>query len=132
MRHALMYQGAYETNYPDLKPGATMYQGTDGSEHHLPPWPASANGLRVGYMERTGKKFVAVRLQYDDQDVVLKNALVIDPMRHLGSRRLAPEPTLVTDDLASAILDDAIQLNPEQSTDLAKLISRVNQARRGA
>jgi hypothetical protein len=122
MRHALMYHGAYESNFPSLKSGATTYKATDGTAQPLPEWP--------GYMERAGKKFFAVRIQFDSQDLVLENPLVIDQMRHLGSRRLSPEPTLITDELASDVLDDAIALNPGQRNELAKLISRVNQIRR--
>ena len=36
MRHCLMYQGGFERNFPNLKPGTTTFQGTDGGEHSRP------------------------------------------------------------------------------------------------
>jgi hypothetical protein len=131
MKHALMYQGSYEDNYPVLRPGAQTFRGTDGSERELPEWPDDVDGVRVGYMEKSGKRFVGVRLQFEEHDVVLQTPVVLDPIRHLGSRRFSPEPTVITDDLASALLDDVIECNKEQTDELARLINRVNQVRRG-
>lgn len=131
MRHALMYQGSFEQNYSSLHPGATSFIATDGSVRPLPRWPADANGIRVGFMEKTGKRFVAVRLQFEDHDVVLRTPVVIDQTRHMGNRRFAADAIIVTDDLAEALLDDVIECNPEQSDELALLINRVNQVRRG-
>jgi hypothetical protein len=132
MRHALMYQGSFEDNYPSLRPGKTTYHSTDGLERELPAWPTGADGVRIGYMERHGKKFVAVRLQFEEHDIVLQDPLIIDPMLHMGGKRFAPEPTVLEDELASTLLDDVIRQNPEQATDIALLINRVNQVRRSA
>jgi hypothetical protein len=82
-------------------------------------------------MERRGKKFYAVRVQFEDHDIVLRKPVVIDPMRHMGNRRFAAEPTVVDDACASALLDDVIEQNPEQSVELALMINRINQVRRG-
>lgn len=131
MNHAYMYHGAFERNYPSLRPGATTYHSRAGAITDIPAWPGEVNGLRVGYMERRGKKFYAVRVQFEDHDVVLANPIAIDPLRHMGSRRFAAEPTIVDDDCASAFLDDVIEQNPEQSAELAMLINRMNQVRRG-
>lgn len=131
MQHALMYQGSYEQNHDRLSAGSTTYVSTDGTERAIPAWPAEANGLRAGYLEKAGKKFVAVRLQFENQDVILENPVVLEPARHLGGKRFSPEPTIVDDDLASTLLDDAIRQNPEQTQELAKLINRINQVRRG-
>jgi hypothetical protein len=131
MQHAYMYQGAFERNYLALRPGATTYQTRAGTHTPIPPWPAEAGGLRVAYMERRGKKFYAVRVQFEDHDIVLGKPIVIDPLRHMGNRRFAAEPTIVDDDCASALLDDLIEQNPEQSVELALLINRINQVRRG-
>jgi len=57
---------------------------------------------------------------------------VLDPMRHLGNKRFAPEPTTITDKMAETLLDDMIERNPEQQEELALLINRVNQVRRTA
>ena len=78
-------------------------------------------------MERRG---VAVRWRASEPVVVQADPVAIDQMRHLGSRRFSPEPTVVTDELAEALLDDLIQENPTQNDELALLINRVNQVRR--
>ena len=130
MRHALMYQGSYEQNHDDLKPGTHTFRSTDGSERKIPDWPKEVDGVRVGYMEKTGKKFVAVRVQFQDQEVILHSPVILDQTRHLGSRRFSPEPTVIPDDLAEALLDDLIESNPDQSDELALLVNRVNQVRR--
>lgn len=131
MLHGYRYNGAFERNYPALAPGATTYVSTRGQECALEPWPADVDGLRVGYMEKRGKKFFAVRLQFEDYDLVLNNPVALDFTRHLGNRRLSPRPVLVGDDLASCLLDDIIAANPRQDYDLARLINRVNQVRGG-
>ena len=132
MHHGLMYQGSYEQNYDSLKPGIRSFRGTDGSEHSIPEWPQDVNGVKVSYMEKAGKKFYAVRVQFDGHDIVLKNPVLLDPMRHLGNKRFAPEPTTITDEVAETLLDDLIEKNPEQQKELALLINRVNQVRRTA
>ena len=131
MNHAFMYQGAFERNYTSLRPGATTYQARNGASVDIPAWPSEVNGVRVGYMERRGKKFYAVRVQFEDHDIVLGNPVALDPLRHMGNRRFAAEPTIVDDDCASVFLDDVIERNPEQAAELALLINRVNQVRRG-
>ena len=132
MHHGLMYQGSYEKNYDSLRPGASSFRATDGSEHRIPEWPDDVNGVKVSYMEKTGKKFYAVRVQFDGHDIVLKNPVLLDPMRHLGNKRFAAEPTTITDEVAETLLDDLIEKNPEQQKELALLVNRVNQVRRAA
>ena len=96
MLHALMYHGGFETNFQRLKPGASSFLGSDGTERTLPDWPDTAEGLRVGYMEKAGKRFVAVRVRDDDDDIVLHNELLIDPPSHMGyGKRFSAEPTLI-------------------------------------
>src|SRR5687767_11344882 len=123
MRHAAMYHGSFERNFAGLKPGATTFEGSDGTAHPIPEWPKSADGVRIGYMEKTGKKFMIVRLQRGKTDIVLKHELVIDLPRHFGhGKRLGPEPTLIEDDeLIVGLLEDLIRRNPEQSADLMRL-----------
>lgn len=130
MQHGLMYQGSFEENYPALRPGASTYRGTDGTDHPIPAWPASVNGVRVGYLEKAGKKFVAARVQFEGHDIVLQNPVLLDATRHLGSKRFSPEPTIIDDDCATALLDDMTDRNPEQRRDIALLVNRVNQVRR--
>lgn len=130
MQHGLMYQGSFENNYSELRAGASAFRGTDGSEHRIPEWPKDVNGVKVGYMEKSGKKFYAVRVQFEGRDIILQNPVLLDPMRHLGNKRFAPEPTMINDTIAETLLDDMIEKNPEQKDELALLINRVNQVRR--
>jgi hypothetical protein len=131
MVHGLMYQGGFELNFPSLTPSARSFRTSEGDERELPPWPEAVDGIRFGYMERRGRKFLVVRLQFDEHDIVLRSPVALDRMRHMENRRFSPRPTLITDASASAILDDVLECNPEQSTDIALLINRVNQVRRG-
>ena len=132
MRHGYMYNGAFELNYPNLRPGTTTYKTTDGDERPLPAWPEKVDGVRVGYLEKSGKKFFAVRVQYGDHDIVLERPVYLDPLRHMNNRRFTPQPILVNDDEASSLLDDIIRENPERQPELALLINKINQTRRDA
>jgi hypothetical protein len=130
MHHGYMYQGGFERNYAALRPGATTYQNHAGADVPIPIWPAEIDGIRVGYMEKRGKRFCAVRVQFEDHDIVLRNPVAVDGLRHMGNRRFSAEPTIVTDEFASALLDDIIDQNPDQSAELALMINRINQVRR--
>lgn len=126
MSHALMYHGSFEANSSRLKSGATTFIGSDGSEHAIPEWPDEADGLRIGYMEKAGKRFVAVRVIDDKADVVLGNELLIDPPSHMGyGKRFSPEPTVIEDDAAKQLLNDIIEKNPEQRSQLAAIRDRM-------
>ncbi len=131
MRHAYMYAGAFESNYSGLKPGATTFTTSDGGIMPL-DWPDKIDGIRVSYMEKAGKKFYAVRVQHDAHDVVLENPVHIDPLRHMNNRRFDANPVSVTDDEASALLDDIIRDNPDKQAELALMINRINTIRRAA
>ena len=124
MRHCLIYHGGFERNFPNLKAGATTFQGTDGTEHPLAAVPPEVDGVRVSYMEKSGKKFAAVRVQQGKNDVVLKNELLIDPARHMGhGKRFAPEPTIIDDEPMATFLADIMGKNPEQRNELSKVRS---------
>jgi hypothetical protein len=131
MQHALVYHGSYELNFGRLAPGNDSYTATDGALRPLAAVPGLVDGLVVGYMERTAKKFAAVRLRFEEHDVVLRNPVMLDPMRHMGNRRFSPRPVVIQDDVASALLDDILAANPDQQTELALLLNRVNHVRRG-
>ena len=119
MRHALRYHGAFERNFEGLGPGARTFKGTEGGEHELPAWPPQADGIRVSYMEKAGKRFAAVRVEYEDTDVVLRNEVLIEPGRHMGyGQRFSPEPTEIGDEVARMLLDDIIAQNPDQRAEL--------------
>lgn len=131
MLHALVYQGAFELNYVQLAKGTSSYIATDGKPRDLEKRPLAVDGLVIGYMEKTGKKFLAVRLQFENFDILLKNAVLLDPLRHMDNRRFSPRPIVLKDDLVSTLLDDVLIQNPQQQPELALLINRVNQVRRG-
>jgi hypothetical protein len=132
MRHAYLFNGPFETNYTSLRPGNTTYVSTEGERQPLPAWPDKIDGVRVGYMEKAGKKFYAVRVQHEEHDIVLENPVYIDPLTHMGNQRFSAEPTVVSDDEASALLDDIIRENPDRQPELARMINRINQVRRAA
>jgi len=115
MRHALMYVGGFERNFPNLSTSTTSFTGTDGKEHPYVPWPSSADGLRLSYMEKHGKKFVVVRVADGKSDVVLRNEMVMVPGEHFGfGTRLSAEPTLVEDDTPILrMLEDIAKKNAE-------------------
>jgi hypothetical protein len=125
-----MYHGGFERNFGRLAAGANAFEGTDGNVHDLPAWPASANGLRFGYMEKAGKKFCVVRVVDAEADVVVKNELIIDPGRHTGfGHRLGPEPTLVEDDaIALTLLEDLIKRNADAPGALLGIRDRYKKA----
>ena len=127
MRHALMYVGGFERNFPTLTPATTAFEGSDGRQHPYAPWPSSADGLRIHYMEKAGKKFVVVRVADGTGDVVLENELVMVPGEHFGfGVRLGPEPTLVEDDLAILkLLEDVTKKNAHASAELLPMRARL-------
>lgn len=130
MRHGYMYGGAFELNYDGLSSGSDSYKSTSGEALPLPTWPDDVDGVRIWYMEKAGKKFYAVRLQFDSHDIVLSHPVAIDPLRHMNNRRFSAQPTLVKDSEVSTLLDDVIRDNPETQPELAMMINRVNQIRR--
>lgn len=126
MRHALMYVGGFERNFPKLSTSSTSFEGSDGQSHAYAPWPSSADGLRVSYMEKSGKKFVAVRVADGTSDVVLPNEMVMVPGEHFGfGTRLSGEPTLVEDNIAMLkMLEDIIKKNVNASDELLQIRAR--------
>ena len=125
MKHALMYHGAFESNFSQLKPGATTFVGTDGKTHDLPAWPKEAEGIRFGYMEKEGKKFFAVRVMDSKADLVLPHEVRIDPTRHMGmNKRFGHEPTVVDEGPAADLLADILKGNPELRLKLADIRAR--------
>jgi len=122
-----MYVGGFERNFPKLTTSTTTFDGTDGQSHPYAPWPSSVDGLRVYYMEKHGKKFVAVRVSDGTSDVVLQNEMVMVPGEHFGfGTRLSGEPTLVEDDVAMLkMLEDIIKKNVAVSAELLNIRARL-------
>ena len=125
-----MYVGGFERNFPKLTTATTSFEGSDGQSYPYTPWPSSADGLRVSYMEKAGKKFVAVRVGDGISDVVLKNEMVMVPGEHFGfGTRLSAEPTLVEDNIAMMkMLEDIIKKNREVSAELLNIRARFKAA----
>jgi hypothetical protein len=120
MRHCLLYAGGFERNYPNLKPGATTFEGSDGAQHPLPAVPPDVDGVRVHYMEKPGKKFCAVRVQSGKNDIVLQHEVLLDPPSHMGhGKRFGPEPTPVESEVMANLLADIMEKNPEQKMQIA-------------
>ncbi len=130
MRHALMYVGNFERNFPTLTTASTSFLGSDGQPHSYPAWPAGADGLRISFMEKAGKKFVAVRVADGTSDVVLKNELVLVPGEHFGfGVHLSGEPVSVEDNIAiMKLLEDIIKKNIDHSGDLLEVRARFKAA----
>jgi hypothetical protein len=128
MQHVIRFEGSFERNFAALRPGGSEYEGDDGSRQRPAPWPAEADGLRFGFMEQHGKRFLAVRVQYGDEEVVLRHPVRLDPARHLGGRRFSANPILLGDEPAGALLGDILDLNPEQRPELTALRDRVRRA----
>ncbi|MGH7670742.1 MAG: hypothetical protein ACRENQ_14755 [Gemmatimonadaceae bacterium] len=127
MKHALMYHGAFDPNFQNLKAGATTFIGTDGKSHPLPPWPKAADGIHFGYMEKEGKKFFAVRVMDSKADLILPHEVRIDPDRHMGmNKRFGPEPTVFDDRPAADLLADILKANSELRLQLADIRARTS------
>lgn len=126
MPHAYMYHGAFELNRAALKPGTKGFKGTDGAEHVLQDWPEEATGVRVGYMEKAGKHFAAVRVVDGKADIVLANEVLLDQQIHLGrGKRFSAEPVVVTDEPILLFLKDAIRKNPEHKVVFEAIRKRI-------
>jgi hypothetical protein len=121
MRHVLRFEGSFEQNFPTLSPGTNGYLADDGTMQSPLEWPAEANGLRFGFMEKHGKRFVAVRVGNGEQEVVLENPVRLDPARHLGGRRFSAEPISIGDEPAGALLGDILDANFDQRVELVAL-----------
>ncbi len=130
MRHALMYVGGFERNFHNLTTASTTFLGSDGQPHAYPAWPSTVNGLRVSFMEKSGKKFVAVRVSDGTSDVVLTNEMVLVPGEHFGfGVHLSGEPVSVEDNIAvMKMLEDIIKKNIDNSAELLEIRARFKAA----
>jgi len=128
MRHAIRFEGGFERNFATLRSGADEYAGDDGVRRPVAAWPDEADGLRFGFMEQRGKRFLAVRVRYGDEEIVLGHPVRLDPSRHLGGRRFSPAPIPLGDEPASALFTDIFDANPEQRPELTALRERVRSA----
>lgn len=130
MRHALMYVGGFEKNFMKLTATSTSFEGSDGQQHNYAPWPDGVNGLRISFMEKAGKKFVAVRVADGTSDVVLHNEMVLVPGEHFGfGVHLSGTPTVIEDDLAvMKMLEDIAKKNVGHGDELLAIRARFKAA----
>jgi hypothetical protein len=128
MQHAIRFEGGYERNFGTLRSQGSEYEGDDGNRHVATPWPKAADGVRFSFMEQTGKRFVAVRVQYEGEDVVLKHPVRLDPERHLGGRRFSSRPVTLDNGPAGALFGDIIESNRDQERELKAMRTRVRRA----
>jgi hypothetical protein len=128
MQHVMRFEGGFERNFATLTADNAEYEGDDGNRQRVVPWPVEADGVRFGFMEQRGKRFLAVRVQYGDEEIVLRHPVRLDPTRHLGGRRFSARPIPLADEPAGALLGDIIDLNPEQRPELRALRDRVRSA----
>jgi hypothetical protein len=130
MRHALRYAGNFEKNFMNLTTASTTFEGSDGQQHEYAPWPDEVNGLRISFMEKAGKKFVAVRIADGTSDVVLRNEMVLVPGEHFGfGVHLSGSATVVEDNLAiMKLLEDATKKNVDHSDELLQIRARFKAA----
>jgi hypothetical protein len=128
MQHVIRYEGGYERNFGTLRARGSEYEGDDGARHTAMPWPKSGDGVRFSFMEQPGKRFVAVRVQYEGDDVVLRNPVRLDPERHLGGKRFSAQPVTLDDGPAGALFGDILESNREQEKELRAIRSRIRRA----
>jgi len=128
MQHAIRYEGGYERNFGTLRSEGSEYEGDDGKRHVAEPWPTTGDGIRFSFMEQPGKRFFAVRVQYEGDDVLLKRPVRIDPERHLGGKRFSAETITIGDGPAGALFGDILEANREQSKELTAIRARVRRA----
>lgn len=130
MHHALMYVGGFERNRRSLTASSTTFEGSDGQSHPYPSWPDGTDGIRISFMEKAGKKFVAVRIADGASDVVLPNELVMVPGEHFGfNTRLSGTPAVVEDNHAiMKLLEDVIKKNHDASEELLLIRTRFKAA----
>jgi hypothetical protein len=125
-----MYVGGYERNFPALTSTTTSFEGSDGTPRAYAPWPEDIDGLRVCFMEKTGKKFLAVRIADGEDDVVLPNAMVLVPGEHFGfGVHLSGTPVVFEDDHAAlTLLEDAAKKNVHHADGLLRIRARFKAA----
>lgn len=125
-----MYVGGFERNRRNLTPASTSFEGSDGQSHDYPAWPDKTDGIRVSFMEKAGKKFVAVRVADDTSDVVVPNELVLVPGEHFGfNTRLSGTPSVVDDNHAILkLLEDIVKKNYDTSEELLQIRARFKAA----
>lgn len=125
MQHVLRYEGSFERNFAGLRAGASEYEGDDGEPQPVVPWPAEADGVLFGFMEQRGKRFLAVRVRFGDDEIVLHHPVRLDSARHLGGRRFSARPIPLSEATAGALFGDIVDLNPELRAELTALRDRV-------
>lgn len=125
MKHSIGYLGRFERSFASLKPGVREYVREDGSLGKVDERPRDVDGVFFGYMECDGKRFVAVRAQYGEADVVVQNPVPLNPSRHTDGKGFGPNPSRFGDESAERLLIDLIAANPAQAQELKRVAERL-------
>jgi hypothetical protein len=126
MKHSIGYLGHYDRNLEHLRPGTRTYVRDDGTIGRVVARPPDVDGVFFGYMELQGKKYVAVRAQYGDNDVTVTNVVRLDEARHTdGKGFILTNPSRFGDESARRLLSDMIAKNPERALEIQKILSEL-------
>jgi hypothetical protein len=119
MTNAIVYFGALELNFRNLKPGTCEYVHADGERVPAKAVGAKVDGILFAYMEGPGKRFFAVRAE----DVVLEHVVELVPRRHTDGKGFGPKPTHFGDASAYRLLSDMLAANPGKRDQLGELLA---------
>lgn len=125
MKHAIGYLGHIDRDLTNLRPGVRYYVRKDGRPGPVDAPPDGVDGIFFGYLECPGKKYVAVRAQYGDIDVIVKTPVPLDPHRHTEGKGCGPNPSQFGDEAAENLLADMISLNPDSEELLRRIADQV-------
>jgi hypothetical protein len=125
LKNAIGYLGRFERSFGDLKPGVNEYLREDGSRGQVDERPQNVDGVFFGYMECDSKRFVAVRAEYEDDDIVLANPVPLQPQRHTDGKSFGPNPSRFGDESAERLLIDMIAKTPDQAQQLKRIAEKL-------
>lgn len=118
MRNEFTYMGPYVENIARrLEPDFREYIRKDGTKGPIQHRPENVDGLFIGIMEEQPRRFwaVAVHDPSSGEFVYPKQPLLLDLPKHTDGKSFGPHNnTICTDGAAQRLLEDLIELNPEQ------------------
>src|SRR5437899_1829431 len=120
------YLGRYEDGFHRLQENPREYLREDAETAKVFQRPASVTGVFFGYLECPQRKFVAVRAQFEDIDVILQTRVTLDPPRHTDGKGFGPKSSLFGDESASRLLADMIAANPTAAVPLRQITERLD------
>lgn len=124
MKHSIGYLGHLDRDFTNLRSGNGHYVREDGSLGNVEERPENVDGVFFGYLECKGREFVAVRAQYGEIEVLLKEPVPLIPMRHTDGKGFGPQPARFGDESAAHLLADMITSNPSEAPQLKKIVEK--------